>query len=102
MNHVVPTELMEADIIKAITATAPKPAMVSSLIRTKLEVIAEGEDLFITPLGTDIMSQVVITDVKTCVGTMHVIDAVLVPAGPEPASAPIASGTYGDRLAGGY
>lgn len=93
----MPTELTVTDVLAAIKTATPKPAMVSSLLSAKLEVIADGDMVFVTPMGTDIMAKVVDTDVKTCVGTVHVVDAVLVPAVPgQENQAP--SGSYGDVM----
>ena len=102
MNHVIPRELVAADILQAIDAAAPTPTTLSSVIGTKLEAVSEDDDIFITPVGTDITAQVIVSDVQTCAGTVHVIDAVLVPDGPEPVESEQPSGAYGNSSSGGY
>ena len=80
LNHVVPGALMAADVRAAVESAAPKPAMLSSLLGKTLEVTTDGDDVYVTPLSTDIMAKAIATDVETCVGNVHVIDMVLVPA----------------------
>lgn len=84
----VATELMASDVFAAVAAAAPKPAMFSTLLAAKLEVTSDDNEVFITPVHTSIMSKLLVTDVVTCVGTVHVIDTVLIPAVPEEPAVP--------------
>lgn len=95
MNHVSPSELMAVDVLAAIDAAAPEPAVVSTLLGAKLEVVRDENMVLITPVHSNIKSRILATDVKTCAGTVHVIDTVLVP-GMAPKTTDGAGGGYGD------
>lgn len=97
-NHIVGKELDSAAITAAIADAAPNAAEVETLLGTTLEATLEGEDVMVSPAGTEIVAKVVTVDVQTCAGVVHVVDMVLVPAadaplGLAPISAPVA-GVY--------
>lgn len=80
MNHLVPGQQLKAsDVYAGVDRAAPKPALIPTRSGANLEVTTDGDDLYITPVGTAIMSKVLVTDVETCVGIVHVIETVLVP-----------------------
>ena len=79
-NHVAPTELDSAAVTAAIEAASPNPAGVTTLGGKMLEVSLMTEDIVVAPKDSDVMAMVVVTDVQTCAGVVHVIDEVLVPA----------------------
>ena len=84
-NHVVPSSNMgpalDAAAVKAaIQAASTNPAKVTTLGGKMLEVSLMTEDIVVAPKDSDVMAMVVVTDVQTCAGVVHVIDEVLVPA----------------------
>ena len=89
-NHVVPSEA-DSDAIKgAIADSGSGTATFDTLGGGSLEATEDGEDLVVSPAGSDVMAMVVTPDVETCAGVVHVVDMVLVPAG-DAADAPAAS-----------
>ena len=98
-NHLVASELTAEAAKEAITAAAPNPVDLKSLAGKTLQASQLTKDILIAPKNTDIMAMVVVADVQTCAGVVHVIDAVLVPGDEEevevssaPASAPMSAG----------
>lgn len=79
-NHVLPTELKAEDITEAIAASDPNPAEVETLLGPTLEATLDGEDVMVSPAGTEITAKVVEADIETCAGVVHVVDMVLVPS----------------------
>ena len=79
-NHVVATKLDAASVTAAIEAASPNPAKVTTLAATTLEAASDADGILVAPQDTDIMARVVVADVETCAGVVHVIDKVLVPA----------------------
>ena len=79
LNHVVLGDLTSAAVLEAIEASADGTVTVESL-RGELDVTTDGGDITITPAGSSVTAKVVVADVETCVGTVHVIDMVLVPS----------------------
>ena len=79
-NHVVGSELDAAAVTAAIDGASPNPAEVTTLAGTILEATSTTQGIELSPKGTDIMSLVVMADVETCAGVVHIIDEVLVPA----------------------
>ena len=100
LNHVVPTELMASGLFAAVDSASPKPAKLTTNLGKVLEVTTDNDDLFLTPRGTGIMSKVLVTDVETCVGTVHVVETVLVPDMPE-MEVGVASNSGSDEAAEG-
>ena len=80
LNHVVLAEITAADVAEAVEASAPAPATLPSALGLNLDFAAVGADVVITPEGTTTQARLVATDVETCVGTVHVVDMVLVPS----------------------
>ena len=78
LNHVVLGDLTSAAIAEAIAASSTGTTTVSSLV-ADLDVTEDG-DIMVTPAGSSVAATVVVADVETCVGTVHVIDRVLVPS----------------------
>ena len=71
LYHVVPGKVMAADVVALDSADT-----------------VQGESVAITVDGDKVMvneSQVVVTDIETANGVIHVIDAVLIPAADETA-----------------
>lgn len=102
LNHVVPADLPAATVLQAVEAASPAPATAPSAIGLTLDFSVVDGEVVITPEGTDIMSRVLIADVETCVGTVHIVDMVLVPSSdgamaPESARAVDLGGAYGDE-----
>lgn len=79
LNHVVLSNLPVAEVLQAINMSAPDPAVVPTLGGKNLTAMLNTGNVTITPEGTDIESTVILTDIRTCVGTVHVVDRVLVP-----------------------
>lgn len=79
-NHVVGSELSAAAVTEAIEASAPNPAEVTTLSNNTLEASLLTEDILVGVQGTEISAMVMVTDVFTCAGVVHVIDEVLVPS----------------------
>lgn len=79
-NHVVGSELDAAAVTAAIDGASPNPAEVTTLAGAILEATSTTQGIELSPKGTDIMSLVVMADVETCAGVVHIIDEVLVPA----------------------
>ena len=47
-------------------------------------MVQDGESIYVAAMGMDPGAKVVTVDVETCVGVIHVIDAVLLPTGMSP------------------
>lgn len=86
-GHIVASELPSTAVAAAITAASPNPAEVATFGGTTLEATTEAEEIFVSPKDTEIKAMVVVKDVQTCAGVVHVIDKVL--AGPVQAAAPV-------------
>lgn len=94
--HIVPGAVEAAGVIALVEDSSP--ASVETLFGTDVEFTLSGDNVMVSPADTDIDATVVITDVPTCAGVVHVVDKVLVPAFP----APEFVGSYGDGTYGAY
>jgi uncharacterized surface protein with fasciclin (FAS1) repeats len=74
LYHVVPGKVMAADVVNLSSA--------DTALGKPVAIRVEGGNVFIND------AQVVITDVETSNGVIHVIDAVLLPPADEPAALP--------------
>lgn len=79
LNHVVLEDISASAIMEAVEASPTGAVMVPALFGD-LEVSMNTTAVTIKPAGTDIVSTVLTADVETCVGTVHVVDRVLVPS----------------------
>lgn len=80
LNHIVPAELTAAAIIEAL-GEGGGSIVVQSLLDSDLFVTTVGDDLYLQSRGLDAPgAEVVVTNVETCAGIVHVIDDVLLPA----------------------
>ena len=82
LNHVVPAEFRASNLFDAIENGNLEAVTLSTLLSPKLHVTSHGNSLYLAPMGTgaEQSSKVLVTDVRTCAGTLHVVDSVLVPA----------------------
>ena len=74
LYHVVPGKVMAADVVNLSSA--------DTALGQPLSIRVEGEAVYVND------AQVVITDVETSNGVIHVIDAVLIPPAEAPAALP--------------
>ena len=79
-GHIVASELPSSAVAAAIADASPNPAEVATLGGTALKATTEGENIIVSPKDTEIKAMVVVKDVQTCAGVVHVVDKVLVPA----------------------
>lgn len=91
LNHVVVGPLTADTIGTAIAGEDDGAVAITTLLGGELLVTASGTDIFVQSEGLESPgASVVIPDVITCVGPVHVIDTVLLAAAPAaPAPAPI-------------
>lgn len=95
LNHVVPVDFRAASLFDAIGNSGLEAVTLSTLLSPKLHVTNLGRSLYLAPVGTgtERRTKVLVTDVLTCAGTLHVVDSVLVPAdGAEWTSTDVTSG----------
>lgn len=90
LGHVVPTYLPSSTVIEAVSAG---PAMLATVAGTDVTASLEGEDVYVAAEGQDLPgAKVVVLDVETCAGVIHVVDKVLL------ADAPIADPMMVDEM----
>lgn len=81
-NHFVAGELSSAAIIDAVGASGGS-IIVQTLFGSELFVTTQGASLLVQSRGIAAPgATVVVPDVATCAGVVHVIDELLVAAGP--------------------
>lgn len=79
LNHVVPGDLTSATI-KTMLGEAGGSAIVQTLVGSDLYVTTVDDGLYVQSRGIEAPGAlVVVADTVTCVGPVHVIDAVLLP-----------------------
>jgi uncharacterized surface protein with fasciclin (FAS1) repeats len=74
LYHVVPGKVMAADVVNLSSA--------DTALGKPVAIRVEGEAVYVND------AQVVITDIETSNGVIHIIDAVLIPPAEEPAALP--------------
>lgn len=85
LNHILPT----AEDAATLVSTAP--SSIPTLLGTELTTSVVGSDLIVS--SGLIKATVIVTDVMTCAGIVHVVDKVLVPVVDDaPAPGPVAPG----------
>lgn len=80
LNHVVPGEFTAA-AIRELLGTSGGSVVVKTLLQSDVYVTATDSGLRIQSRGLEAPGALVVTeDVNTCVGPVHVVDQVLLPA----------------------
>lgn len=83
LNHVVGFNADSEDL----AAAADEGEAIETRLQRFLEPSKDADGaLYITPSGTDIKAVVTTADIETCVGVMHIVDAVLVPSTEAPSA----------------
>jgi hypothetical protein len=79
LNHIVDGNFSAKDVEAAVEEANPDPFQLQTFLNKTLEVTASGSGLIVTPFNTSLNATIVMVDVVTCAGIVHVVDTLLVP-----------------------
>ena len=94
VNHVLFAEESSADLAAQVAAAAPAPVVKSTVGGGSISLTADATGALLVGLtgAPAPLARVVTPDIDTCAGTVHIIDAVMLPANllpMAPAPAPV-------------